>query len=74
MEKRARKYECPDCGWSKDPTTHSNCGGVVVLDESVDEWVCNACGERMSGSITCPRCRRELDANGEHVRPTFVRI
>lgn len=52
-----RKYECPNCGYSKVPTTHRGCSGsegIIVKKEG--SWVCNDCGKSISTGIKCPEC------------------
>lgn len=73
MQKRARKYVCPDCGYRKEPTIHSDCGGTIVLDEATDRWICESCGDRMTAGSAVPAAGGHWTRMGEHVMPTFIR-
>lgn len=55
-----RKYTCPDCGYTKVPTTHRNCsqsgaGRVVKIG---DHWRCDACDAKVSvgKGAKCSKC------------------
>lgn len=60
------KYECPNCGYTKAPTTHRGCehgaGQVVKIG---GEFTCDACGATVGTSVTCSGC-------GESVPGTSV--
>lgn len=55
------KYNCPNCGYSKVPTTHKGCpegaGRVVKIGA---EWKCDACGSGCGGDVICSSCGEKV--------------
>ncbi|MFB6354639.1 MAG: hypothetical protein ABEJ92_11210 [Halobacteriales archaeon] len=52
---KVREYTCPDCGYTKAPTTHDGCGGNIVRRGGT--WRCDACDLAQPIEETvCTRC------------------
>jgi DNA-directed RNA polymerase subunit RPC12/RpoP len=64
-----QKYTCPSCGYSKTPTTHDRCGGVVL--KIATEWVCNTCFKEIGDKTVCASCSHEFNGNITEVIRTY---
>lgn len=60
-EMRVKKYKCPECGYSKCPTTHNNCGGVVAYNYDEDTFRCTACDKEIAGDTVCSSCGKTVN-------------
>lgn len=59
-----RRYSCPNCSYTKMPTTHRNCpesgtGRVVKIGGS---WRCDACDTKISvgKGAKCSKCGHSI--------------
>jgi len=57
MNMKVLKYECPNCGYTKAPTTHRGCeNGAGQVMKIGGKFTCDACGETVGTGVTCSSC------------------